>query len=177
MYAISIQGPHACRFQLKNHSAQYFRQLIQSVVLNRVAVISGKYRTDILYYSKKNRQQVVFKLLCSFVGAAVDEETKKRFYFTATREDAMQYYFKSLLLLERMPAWFLDYKKRFNAALALEPRHPILSELASCDRYLSEDSQANCRRPLLSNQPLKRSFNTIKTEKFVANNLKKYLKN
>ena len=177
MYAISIQGHHACRFQLKNHIAQDFRQLIQSVVMNRVVVISGKYRTDVLYYSNKDNQKVVFKLFCSFVGGAVNEETRKRFSFTSTREDTMQRYFKNLLLLERMPAWFLDYKSRFNEVLALEPKHPILADLASSDRYLSENSKTSCRRPLLSNRPVKRSFYRINTEKFVANNLKRYLKN
>ena len=144
---ISIQGKYASHYRFKQHSAQSFKNLIQGITGKCCAVISSRFRSDLIYCSETFTHKEALKLWSVHLKEEFDQKQRHLFVFKKGKEAVLNHYFNSLNEFCRIHGWYEEYVDEFNALLALDTNNPVLQLIAECDYHLAKETASN-RSPL-----------------------------
>lgn len=141
IYYLSIQGSSAPAFWYKNHDAQNFRSLIESITLSSTLFISSIYRTDLFYRSEKDLSESILHIWCTCKGIHYDHMVKSKFVRAEGLDQSFAFYFESLVHLMTHRRHYERYKERLNEIHQQEDRNTILNELMKCDLHMAKSYQ------------------------------------
>ncbi|MEQ8582099.1 MAG: hypothetical protein RIC30_12495 [Marinoscillum sp.] len=135
---LSIQGSCAPSFWFKDHDAQSFRSLIESLTLSHSLIISSIYRTDVFFMAEEDHLDLIIRSWSTLKRHSFDQHLKGKFIRANNRKEAFELYFDTLFHLIKHPKHHERYRIRLNEIQQLESNNPILKELMECDMLLTE---------------------------------------
>ncbi len=148
-YLISIQGKYAVHYRFKEQSAQNFKALVQAITGKCCAVVSSRFRTDVIYCSNKITPKNILQLWAMNLHEEFSRKQRHLFIFKSGKENVLNYYFSSLNKLSHLSDWYQEYVSEFNQLLSLDRNNPVLKMIAECDNYLIRSHHAEDRPPLV----------------------------
>ncbi|MCR9252469.1 MAG: hypothetical protein NXI20_18750 [bacterium] len=146
---ISIQGKYAAHYRFRKHTAQSFKDLIQGLTGSCCTAISSRFRTDLIYFSKKLTHKDVLKLWSMHIDEELTRKQRHLFIFKSGKENVLNHYFNSLNQLCQIHDWYNEYVEEFNHLYALDSNNPILKLIAGCDKHLVSKEKVAKRAPLV----------------------------
>lgn len=138
---IHIQGKEAPPFCFRDKSAQNFKSLIQSLSEGSSLVISSLYRTDVIYSSKTDLSDNIFKLW-SLQEKSFDAT---KLTVVSGRDLVLELFFTTLVTFSSAGKWYEAYLNEFRHACSLDRNNPILKDLKLCEQFLQESHQTVAR--------------------------------
>ena len=148
---ISIQGKYASHYRFKRQNAQSFKDLIQGITGSCCTVISSRFRTDLIYISKKLNHRDVLKLWELHLEEELNQKQRHLFVYKSGKESVLNHYFNSLNKLCQIHDWYNEYVEEFNYLYSIDQKNPMLKMIDGCDKFLTCHEKANGRTPLVKN--------------------------
>lgn len=150
MNLLTVQGRYASTFRFRYHTGGSFASNLRGIVNGATAVISTTHRTDVIFNSDHPDFEQVQVLWAYHIGLPLHLFDRNHLIKMEGTKDSLEYYFASLVMLNRVKMWHDEYLEEFRKVYMLDHQNLLLREIVNCDQYLhmkNQDFRRECLVP------------------------------
>lgn len=150
MNLLTVQGRYAATFRFRHQTGGSFASNLRGVVSGATSVISTTHRTDVIFNCEEADFEQLQVMWAYHIGLPLHLFDKNHLVKMEGAKDVLEYYFASLVMLNRVKMWYDEYVEEFRKVYMLDHQNPLLREIVNCDQYLhmmKQDFRRECLVP------------------------------
>lgn len=149
IHLITVSGKSALDYYLPPRYQSDFKALMRTITSGRVLMVSTRFRSDLFYNARDEKNEEILKLWALYVGTDVSFMNRNDLSTSVGAEKSLAIYFHAMNQLSNHWYRYGIYQKAFQDIFSQDQENPVTRTVVGCDQYLIGQPEIK-RAPLIN---------------------------